>query len=71
MITPENNYDPQDEENNKKIYKETEDDEKQDPGESSSGSDLSRTDLIQKPDRSNKPLGSGHEPGTMPGSNQI
>ncbi|HWW40271.1 hypothetical protein [Pedobacter sp.] len=66
---PENK---KDEEKKKTVYKETEDPEqKKDEGESSSGSDLSRTDLISKPDRKNKPLGSSHEPGTMPGSGSI
>ena len=70
MMIPENEQEGK-EENKKTVYKETEDDEKQDAGESSSGSDLSRTDLINKPNRSNKPLGSGHEPGTTPGANQV
>lgn len=66
---PENN---RNEEKKKTVYKETEDaEDKKDEGESSSGSDLSRTDLISKPQRSNKPLGSSHEPGTMPGSGNV
>lgn len=68
MTNPENNNEQ--DEKRKTIYKETEDrEEKPDEGQSSSGSDLSRTDLISKPDRANKPLGSSHEPGTTPGSN--
>jgi hypothetical protein len=65
MITPENNNDEKDE-NKKFVYKETEGDEKEkDAGDSSSASDFGRTDFIKKPTRSNKPLGSGHEPGTL------
>ncbi|MBE9598025.1 hypothetical protein [Pedobacter sp. MC2016-24] len=55
----------------KKIYKETEEriNEKQpDNGETSSVADLGRTDLISRPDRKHKPLGSSHEPGTTPGT---
>lgn len=64
MTTPENHNEEEDKKK-KVVYKETEDDEKKDQGESSSGADLSRTDLIQKSERSNRPLGSSHEPGTV------
>ena len=37
-------------------------------GETSSVADFDRTSLSNKPDRKNKPLGSSHEPGVMPGS---
>lgn len=55
----------------KKIYKETEErinEKKPDNGETSSVADLGRTDLISRPDRKHKPLGSSHEPGTTPGT---
>ncbi len=55
----------------KTVYKETEErinEKDQDSGETSSVADLGRTDLISKPERKNKPLGSSHEPGTTPGS---
>jgi hypothetical protein len=56
----------------KTIYKETADpinEDKPDNGDSSSASETGRTDFINRPQRSNTPLGSGHEPGTMPGGN--
>jgi hypothetical protein len=74
MITPENNpennKDTQDEKR-KTIYKETEDrgEDEKDPGESSSASEIGRTDFVNKPQRNHTPMGSGHEPGTTPGSN--
>jgi hypothetical protein len=55
----------------KTVYKETEDrinEKKPDSGETSSVADLGRTDLISRPERKHKPLGSSHEPGTTPGS---
>lgn len=55
----------------KTVYKETEeriDENKPDSGETSSVADLGRTDLISRPERKHKPLGSSHEPGTIPGS---
>ena len=58
----------------KTVYKETEDtinEAQEDNGDSSSISDIGRSDLINTPRRSNKPLGSAHEPGTMPGSNTL
>lgn len=61
----------EDEAPKKTIYKETEErtNEKQpDSGETSSVADLGRTDLISKPERKHKPLGSSHEPGTTPGT---
>lgn len=69
MIHPEDNNEQ--EKHRKTIYKETEErEDKPDEGQSSSGEDLSRTDLISRPERANKPLGSSHEPGTAPGSNR-
>lgn len=56
----------------KTIYKETADpvnEDKPDNGDSSSAAETGRTDFIQRPQRDNTPLGSGHEPGTMPGGN--
>jgi hypothetical protein len=55
----------------KTVYKETAErsnEKEADNGETSSVADLGRTDLISRPDRKNKPLGSSHEPGTTPGS---
>ncbi|MDR6786391.1 hypothetical protein ABIE26_005110 [Pedobacter africanus] len=55
----------------KTVYKETEErinEKKSDSGETSSIADLGRTDLISRPERKHKPLGSSHEPGTTPGS---
>ncbi|MNL76563.1 hypothetical protein D3C87_2025500 [compost metagenome] len=54
----------------KTVYKETKEsiNEKElDSGETSSVVDLGRTDLISRPKRKNRPLGSSHEPGTTPG----
>ncbi|MEJ5963664.1 hypothetical protein [Pedobacter immunditicola] len=74
MITPENNPEnnrDEKDEKRKTIYKETQDrgEDDKDPGESSSASDIGRTDFIKKGERKHNPLGSGHEPGTTPGSN--
>jgi hypothetical protein len=55
----------------KTVYKETEkriNDKQKDSGETSSVADMGRTDLISRPERRHKPLGSSHEPGTAPGS---
>jgi len=82
MILPENNDQNLDNTNEqhdhdahkKTVYKETEDtinETQEDNGDSSSISDIGRTDLINTPRRANKPLGSAHEPGTMPGSNTL
>jgi hypothetical protein len=60
--------------NRKTIYKETADpinEDKPDNGDSSSITETGRTDLINRPHRDNTPLGSGHEPGTMPGGNNF
>jgi hypothetical protein len=62
----------EDREHRKTIYKETDDpitEDKPDNGDSSSIAETGRTDLINRPQRDNTPLGSGHEPGTMPGGN--
>jgi hypothetical protein len=67
MIEPEDINEEQDDDK-KRIYHETEDNEQdQDQGDSSSASDVGRTDFIKKPGRTTSPLGSGHEPGTTPG----
>ncbi len=58
----------------KTIYKETPDpinEDKPDYGDTSSIKQGGRTDLINRPHRDNPPLGSGHEPGTMPGGNNL
>ncbi|ETZ23113.1 hypothetical protein [Pedobacter sp. V48] len=55
----------------KTVYKEAEErtnEKKPDSGETSSVVDMGRTDLISRPDRKHKPLGSSHEPGTTPGT---
>lgn len=53
----------------KTVYKETDrSSEELDNSETSSVADLDRSSFTKKPTRSNKPLGSGHEPGTIPGS---
>lgn len=55
----------------KTVYKETEErinEKKKDSGETSSVADMGRTDLISRPERKHKPLGSSHEPGTTPGT---
>ena len=72
MIPEENNNELEKDETKKTVYKETEErinEDKPDEGETSSVADLGRTDLISRPERANKPLGSSHEPGTAPGSN--
>ncbi|WEK20590.1 MAG: hypothetical protein P0Y49_05490 [Candidatus Pedobacter colombiensis] len=54
----------------KTVYKETEElisEKEDDSGETSSVVDMGRTDFIIRPKRKNRPLGSSHEPGTMPG----
>jgi hypothetical protein len=61
----------EDETPKKTVYKETEErinEKEPDSGETSSVADLGRTDLISRPERKHKPLGSSHEPGTTPGS---
>lgn len=70
MENQENN--PRKDETPKKtVYKEAEErnnEKKPDSGETSSVADMSRTNLVSRPDRKHKPLGSSHEPGTTPGS---
>lgn len=64
----------EDRENRKTIYKETPDpinEDKKDTGDSSSVIETGRTSLVNRPQRDNTPLGSGHEPGTMPGGNNF
>lgn len=66
MITPEEQHN--EEENKKTVYKETpENNDNMDSGDTSSVADLGRSEFIKKPARSNKPLGSSHEPGVTPG----
>lgn len=65
------NIKKKDEAPKKNVYKETQErinEKKPDSGETSSLADLGRTDLISRPERKHKPLGSSHEPGTTPGS---
>lgn len=70
MTNQQNN--PTKKEGHKKtVYKETDhqiNEKELDSGETSSVADLGRTDLISRPKRKNKPLGSSHEPGTTPGN---
>ncbi|TDQ07022.1 hypothetical protein [Pedobacter metabolipauper] len=57
------------EEPKKTVYKETDkSNEELTNGETSSVSHLDRSSFTKQPARKNKPLGSGHEPGVMPGS---
>jgi len=68
MTNPENDNKEENEENKKTVYKETEDsrrDEDLDNGDTSSASGLGRTDFNNRASRTNKPLGSSHEPGTL------
>lgn len=39
-----------------------------DSGETSSIADLDRSSFTKKPGRTHKPLGTSHEPGTIPGT---
>lgn len=57
------------EEQQKTIYKETttDDDDVLSNGETSSQGGSGRSAFTNQPDRKNKPLGSGHEPGVTPG----
>jgi hypothetical protein len=56
-------------ENKKKVYKETDDrSENQTSGETSSANSFDRSSISKTPERKNKPLGSSHEPGVMPGT---
>lgn len=53
----------------KTIYKETKEptnNKEIDSGDTSSVVDMGRTDFVIRPKRKNRPLGSSHEPGTMP-----
>lgn len=65
MITPEEKN--QEEENKKTVYKETLDDEELSSGETSSEAGSGRSQFSNRPERKNKPLGAGHEPGVTPG----
>lgn len=70
-MTNQENNNRKKESSKKTVYKETEEpinEKKPDNGETSSIADMGRTDLISRPDRKHKPLGSSHEPGTTPGS---
>jgi len=61
--------DRKDTEPKKTVYKETDKSgENQTSGETSSATDFDRSGFSKTPERKNKPLGSSHEPGTMPGS---
>ena len=67
MNTPEN--DNEKEENKKTVYKETiiDDDETLTNGETSSATGSGRSAFAHTPERKNRPLGTGHEPGVTPG----
>lgn len=70
-MTNQENIKRKDEAPKKTVYKETEErsnENKPDNGETSSAADMGRTDLISRPERKHKPLGSSHEPGTTPGA---
>ena len=70
-MATQQNIGKKDEAPKKTVYKETPErinEKKPDSGETSSVADLGRTDLISRPERKHKPLGSSHEPGTTPGS---
>ncbi|HEY0177614.1 MAG TPA: hypothetical protein VGC08_14625 [Pedobacter sp.] len=73
MITPEENgenaVNNENEENKKTVYKETttDEDDELSSGETSSESSSGRSAFSHTPDRKNKPLGAGHEPGVIPG----
>jgi len=55
--------------NQKKVYKETDDrSENQTSGETSSANSFDRSSFTKTTNRKNKPLGSSHEPGVMPGT---
>lgn len=70
-INPENinsAAEDQNEEPKKTVYTESnENKDSLDSGDTSSVADLGRSEFIRKPARSNKPLGSSHEPGATPG----
>lgn len=55
--------------NKKTVYKEstTDDDDTLTEGETSSPGQSGRSAFSNQPERKNKPLGSGHEPGVTPG----
>ncbi|MCD0489983.1 hypothetical protein LPB86_17205 [Pedobacter sp. MC2016-14] len=67
MNTPENENEQ--EENKKIVYKETtlDDDETLSSGETSSSTGSGRSAFAHTPERKNRPLGTGHEPGVTPG----
>jgi hypothetical protein len=72
MITPEEqqNEELQNEDENKKtVYKETttDDDDELTSGETSSPSGSGTSAFSHTPERKNRPLGAGHEPGVTPG----
>lgn len=56
------------EETKKTVYTESDENkDSMDSGDTSSVADLGRSEFIKKAPRSNKPLGSSHEPGVTPG----
>ena len=58
----------QNEEPKKTVYTEPDENkDSMDSGDTSSVADLGRSEFIKKAPRSNKPLGSSHEPGVTPG----
>jgi hypothetical protein len=55
--------------NKKTVYKETDSlSENQTSGGTSSANSFDRSSFTKMPRRKNKPLGSSHEPGVMPGT---
>ncbi len=68
MNTPEE-HNKEEEENKKIVYKETatDQDDELSSGETSSASESGRSAFSHMPERKNKPLGTGHEPGVTPG----
>lgn len=67
MTTPEEHN--EEEKDKKTVYKETTSEDKDDlsNGETSSPSESGTSAFSHLPERKNKPLGSGHEPGVTPG----
>jgi hypothetical protein len=67
MNTPEEHS--EEEKNKKTVYKETttDEDDELSSGETSSSSEKGTSAFSRTPERKNKPLGSGHEPGVTPG----
>lgn len=69
MITPEKDNQNEENENKKKtagyVGPADRDDNNLDSGDTSSVASLDKSAFTRKPNRSNQPFGSGHEPGTV------